>query len=145
MLIHLVIHQAAKAIKPQKVYHLGKGQLGRVGSRKKFRRNIRVYIVPVELHEKCHNAMVAAVLVRQCRFDGGFGLLRQFLRFIQHFSHRIHSGRISRQFFLYIEKKGQSRFLGKVEDFLAGGICKINAFTVQFHNVILLTPQYWQF
>ena len=44
LLIHLVIHQAAKAIRPQKVHHLDKGQLGRVGSRKKFRRNIRVYI-----------------------------------------------------------------------------------------------------
>ena len=85
--------------------------------------------------------MVAAVLVRQRRFDGGFGLFRQFLRLIDHFSHRIHSGRISSQFFLYIEKKGQSRFIGKAEDFLAGCICKINAFTVQFHNIILLTPQ----
>ena len=64
------------------------------------------YIVPVELHEKCHNAMVAAVLVRQRRFDGGFGLLRQFLRLIQHFSHRIHDSRIAGQFFLYIEDKG---------------------------------------
>ena len=45
---------------------------------KKFRRNIRAYIVPVELHEKCHNAMVAAVLVRQRRFDGGFGLSANF-------------------------------------------------------------------
>ena len=90
----------------QKVHHLGKGQFGWVGSRKKFRRNIRAYIVPVELHEKCHNAMVAAVLVRQRRFDGGFGLLRQFLRLIQHFSHRIHGSRIAGQFFLYIEDKG---------------------------------------
>lgn len=89
--------------------------------------------------------MVAAVLVRQRRFDGGFGLFCQFFRLIQHFSHRIHGSRIAGQFFLYIEEKGQSRFLGKVEDFLAGYICKINAFTVQFHNVILLTPQCWQF
>jgi len=72
--------------------------------------------------------------VRQRRFDGGFGLLRQFLRLIQHFSHRIHGGRISCQFFLYIEEKGQSRFIGKGEDFLARGICKINAFTIQFHR-----------
>ena len=34
--------------------------------------------------------MVAAVLVRQRRFDGGFGLFCQFFRLIQHFSHRIH-------------------------------------------------------
>jgi len=36
--------------------------------------------------------------------------------------------------FLYIEEKGQSRFIGKGEDFLARGICKINAFTIQFHR-----------
>ena len=67
--------------------------------------------------------MVAAVLVRQRRFNGGFGLFRQFLRLIDHFSHRIHSGRISSQFFLYIEKKGQSRFIGKemcIRDRLSG-------------------------
>ena len=61
LLIHLVIHQTAEPLELQKVHHLGKGQLGRVGSRKKFRRNIRAYIVPMELHETCHNAMVAAV------------------------------------------------------------------------------------
>ena len=66
--------------------------------------------------------MVAAVLVRQCRFDGGFGLFRQLLRLIQHSSHHIHGSRISSQFFLYIEDKGQSRFLGKVEDFLVRGV-----------------------
>ena len=44
LLIHLVIHQAAKPLEPQKVHHLGKGQLGWVGSRKEFRRNIRAYI-----------------------------------------------------------------------------------------------------
>ena len=134
LLVHLAIYQAAKPLEPQKVHHLGKGQLGWVGSRKKFRRNIRAYIVPVELHEKCHNAMVAAVLIRQRRFDGGFGLLRQFLRPIQHFTHRIHGNRIRCQFFLYIEEKGQPRFLGKVEYLLAGCICKINAFTVQLHR-----------
>ena len=50
--------------------------------------------------------MVAAVLVRQRRFDGGFGLFCQFFRLIQHFSHRIHGSRIAGQFFLYIEEKG---------------------------------------
>ena len=44
LLIHLVIHQTAEPLELQKVHHLGKGQLGRVGSRKKFRRNIRAYI-----------------------------------------------------------------------------------------------------
>ena len=47
LLVHLAIHQAAKPLEPQKVRHLGKGQLGRVGSRKEFRRNIRAYIVSV--------------------------------------------------------------------------------------------------
>ena len=46
LLIHLVIYQTAEPLEPQKVHHLGKGQLGRVGSRKEFRRNIRAYIVP---------------------------------------------------------------------------------------------------
>ena len=44
LLIHLAIHQTAEPLELQKVHHLGKGQLGRVGSRKKFRRNIRAYI-----------------------------------------------------------------------------------------------------
>ena len=47
LLLHLVIHQTAEPLELQKVHHLGKRQLGRVGSRKKFRRNIRAYIVPV--------------------------------------------------------------------------------------------------
>ena len=66
--------------------------------------------------------MVGAALVRQRPFDGGFGLFRQFLRLIQRFSHRIHGSRISSQFLPYIEEKGQSRVLGKVEDLLAGCI-----------------------
>ena len=48
LLVHLAIHQAAKPLEPQKVHHLGKGQLGWVGSRKEFRRNIRAYIVSVD-------------------------------------------------------------------------------------------------
>src|SRR5699024_593755 len=56
LLVHLAIHQTAEPLELQKVHHLGKGQLGWVGSRKKFRRNIWAYIVPVELHKKCHNA-----------------------------------------------------------------------------------------
>ena len=74
--------------------------------------------------------MVAAVLVRQRRFDGGFGLLRQFLRLIQHFAHRVHGRRIVGQFLIYIKEKGQSRVLGKSKDFLVGRVFKINAFTV---------------
>ena len=46
LLVHLAIHQTAEPLELQKVRHLGKGQLGRVGSRKKFPRNIRAYIVP---------------------------------------------------------------------------------------------------
>ncbi|CAN3957936.1 ACT domain-containing protein, partial [Dysosmobacter welbionis] len=81
-----------------------------------------------------HGIVVGAALVRQRRFDGSFGLFRQSLRLIQHFSYRIHGSRISGQFFLHIEEKGQPRFLGKVEYLLAGCICKINAFTVQLHR-----------
>ena len=80
LLIHLVIHQAAKPLEPQKVHHLSKGQLGWVGSRKKISRNIRAYIVPVELHEKCHNAMVAACLLYTSLLYIVEALLHQCLR-----------------------------------------------------------------
>ena len=58
LLVHLAIHQTAEPLELQKVHHLGKGQLGRVGSGKKLRRDIRAHLVPVELHEKCHNAII---------------------------------------------------------------------------------------
>ena len=143
MLAGFAIHQAAKTLEPQKVHHLDKGQLGRIGSRKKISRNIRAYIVPVELHEKGHEVVVGAALVRQRRFDGGFGLFRQCLRLIQHFAHRVHGRRIVGQFLIYIKEKGQSRVLGKGKNFLAGRVFKINAFTVQFHQAILLILQGW--
>ena len=41
LLVHLAIHQAAEPLEPQKVHHLGKGQLGRVGPRKELRRDVR--------------------------------------------------------------------------------------------------------
>ena len=68
LLAGFAIHQAAKTLEPQKVHHLDKRQLGRIGSRKKISRNIRAYVVPVELHEKGHEVVVGAALVRQRRF-----------------------------------------------------------------------------
>lgn len=87
------------------------------------------------------NGLLGGALVRQRRFDGGLGLFRQCLRLIQHFAHRVHGRRIVGQFLIYIKEKGQSRVLGKGKDFLAGRVFKINAFTVQFHQAILLILQ----
>ena len=100
----------------------------------KFRRNIRAYIVPVELHEKYHGIVVgspssaSAALMATLAFSANLSASSSISPTASM------AARISGQFFLHIEEKGRPRFLGKVEYLLAGCICKINAFTVQLHR-----------
>ena len=98
LLIRLSIHPTAEPLEPQKVHHLGKGQLGRVGPRKELRRDVRGHLIPVELHEISYDAVIGVALIRQRRDPNAVNKLRAYfaLAHLFLFGYRVKERQIER-------------------------------------------------